>query len=311
MNDRISGAGLLLCSALLAAGCGQNAPPPAPPQTPVIPVSRPIERTVTDYVEFTGRTNAVQAVDVRPRVTGYLTKVSFKEGSEVKEGQELFEVDPRPYKAQLEQTEAQIKLNEADLELAERTLARDLAVAKTPGAVSQQQLDQDRAMVAESKARLKSSQASAEIFKLNLEFTNVKSPIAGKTSRYYLTPGNLVNQDQTLLTSVMSLDPIYAYFDMDETTLLRIRMAINKGLIKLPEAGTVPVFLGLQGETDYPHEGKLDFVNNQVNPGTGSITFRGVFPNPLPAGGARLLSPRNVRSYSPADRPTSPCVACH
>ena len=132
-----------------------------------------------------------------------------------------------------------------------------------------------------------------EVYKLNHEFTKVVSPISGMISRYYLTQGNLVNQDQTLLTTVVSLDPIYAYFDMDEPTLLRIRKAINEGKMKRRRANglRVPVFMGLQGEAGFPHEGSVNFVNNQLNPTTGSILVRGVFPNPKPPEGTRLLSP--------------------
>ena len=158
-------------------------------------------------------------------------------------------------------------------------------------AITQQQLDQDKAAVDEAEARIKATQAAVEIYKLNLEFTKVTSPINGMVSRYYLTVGNLVNQDQTLLTTVVSLDPIYVYFDMDEPTLLRLRKARNAGLIKPAPGGQFPVLMGLQGEDGFPHQGTVNFVNNQVNPATGSITVRGVFPNPKPEGGTRLLSP--------------------
>ena len=228
------------CFALAAAmtGCVQHPPQAAPSEPPAVPVSQPVEQQVTDYVDFTGRTDAVQAVDVRARVTGYLTKMPFKEGAEVKEGDLLFEIDPRPYQAQLDQAASQVNLNEASLELAKATYERDQAVySALPGSVSQQQLDQDQAAVEEAVARVKAAKASTEVYKLNLDFTKVKSPIDGQVSRYYLTRGNLVNQDQTLLTTVVSLDPMYAYFDMDEPTLLRIRRGINEGRIKPPQEG--------------------------------------------------------------------------
>ena len=181
-----------------------------------------------------------------------------------------------------------------------------------PGAVSQQQLDQDQAAVEEAEARVKAFETSMEVYKLNLDFTKVTSPIDGQVSRYYLTLGNLVNQDQTLLTTVVSLDPMYAYFDMDEPTLLRIRRAINEGKIKRPAGRReIPVLMGLQGEDGFPHKGTINFVNNQVNPTTGSIAVRGVFPNPKPTGGTRLLSPGHVRAHPPADRPAAPGAAGH
>ena len=145
--------------------------------------------------------------------------------------------------------------------------------------------------MAQAEASVEAAKASLEVYKLNLSFCSVTSPIDGMVARYYLTLGNLVNQDQTLLTTVVSLDPMYAYFDMDEPTLLRIRRAINEGKIKRPQDGVIPVLMGLQGEDGFPHRGDINFVNNQVNPTTGSIAFRGVFPNPKPQGGVRLLSP--------------------
>jgi multidrug efflux system membrane fusion protein len=292
MSYRSLVAGLGLVWAALLTGCEKQSPQAAPAETPALPVSRPVQRTVTDFVDFTGRTDAVESVDIRARVTGYLVKISFKEGSEVKAGDVLFEIDPRPYKAQLDQAVSQVTLNEASLRLARTTYARDRALnAASAGTVTQQQLDQDLAAVEEADARLKAAQASTEVYKLNLSFTKVTSQADGLVSRYYLTLGNLVTQDQTLLTTVVSTNPIYAYFDVDEPTLLRFRRAINAGQIKLPQDGVIPVYMGLQGEDGYPHQGSINFVNNQVNPTTGSISVRGVFQNPKPDKGARLLSP--------------------
>jgi RND family efflux transporter MFP subunit len=311
---------------MASGGCQQPAPQVAPPEPPAVPISKPVQREVTDYVDFTGRTDAVQAVDVRARVTGYLVQMPFKEGSEVRgddrlrgaarlvgllgaaqgsllaaadlfpgqlqAGDLLFEVDPRPYQAQLDQAEGQVNLYQAQLQLARTTYSRYQALyASEPGAVSKQQLDVYKAQVVQAEASVKAFQASLEVYRLNLEFTKVTSPIDGQVSRYYLTLGNLVNQDQTLLTTVVSLDPMYAYFDMDEPTLLHIRRAINDGKIKLPQDGAIPVLMGLQGEDGFPQRGTINFINNQVNPTTGSISVRGVFPNPKPPGGTRLLSP--------------------
>ena len=229
---------LLLLGFLLAAavvGCQQKNPEVGPASVAVVPVSHPVQRTVTDFVDFTGRTDAVHSVNIIARVTGYLTEMPFKEGSEVKKGDLLFVIDPRPYQAQLDQALSQVKLNEAQLDLAKTTLLRYEALDKsTPGAVSKQALDQYRAAVDEAEARLDAQTKSLEIYNLNKEFTQVVSPIDGQVSRYYLTLGNLVNQDQTLLTTVVSLDPMYAYFDMDERTLLQIRKAITEGKITVP-----------------------------------------------------------------------------
>jgi multidrug efflux system membrane fusion protein len=276
---------------LAAAGGCEHSPELAPPEPPALPVSHPVSREVTDFVDFTGRTDAVQAVDVRARVTGYLIQMPFKEGAEVKKGDLLFEIDPRPYQAQLDQALGQVELAKATRTLAQITYARDQEIARTPGAVSQQLLDQDRASVAQTEAQVKAFEASAQVFRLNVGYCKVTAPIDGRVSRYFLTLGNLINQDQTLLTTVVSVDPMYTYFDMDEPTLLRIRRAVNEGRIKRPQSGEMPVMMALQGEEGFPHPGRVDFVNNQVNPTTGSISVRGVFPNPLPASGDRLLSP--------------------
>jgi multidrug efflux system membrane fusion protein len=319
---------LFTCCLLAAvASCRHNPTEVAPAEPPAIPVSHPVGREVTDYVDFTGQTDAIQALNVTARVTGYLVKMPFKEGSEVRgddrlrgpvrvagllaaplspgpllaaaslfpgqfqEGDLLFEIDPRPYQAQLDQAQGQVYLYEAQLKLAKANYLRALEVAKTPGAISQQDIDTYKAQQEQADASVQAAKASLEVYKLNLTFCKVTSPIDGQVSRYYLTLGNLVNQDQTLLTTVVSLDPMYGYFDVDEPTVLRVRRAINEGKIKRPLEGLVPVLMGLQGEEGFPHQGNVDFVNNQVNPTTGSLSFRGVFPNPKPRGGVRLLSP--------------------
>ncbi len=269
-------------------------PQVAPPAPVAIPISKPIVRPVTGFADFTGRTEAIQSVDIRPRSTGYLVEMPFQEGAEVKEGDLLFVIDPRPYKAQLEQAIGQVNLYQAQLKLAKTTLARDVAINRmTPNSVSRQQIDQEEAAVEEADARVKAYEKNMRVYELNHEFTRVVSPVSGMVSRYYLTLGNLVNQDQTLLTTVVTLDPIYAYFDMDEPTLLRIRKSINEGKLqpKRSRGLEVPVFMGVQGEAGFPHTGKVNFVNNQLNPTTGSILVRGIFPNPKPEGGTRLLSP--------------------
>ena len=148
-----------------------------------------------------------------------------------------------------------------------------------------------KAQQEQAEAALEAARSSVEVFRLNLHFGRVTSPIDGQVSRYYLTLGNLVNQDQTLLTTVVSLDPMYAYFDVDEPTVLRVRRAINDGRIKPSQDGLIAVHMGLQGENGFPHQGNIDFINNQVNPSTGSISVRGVFPNSKPQHGVRLLSP--------------------
>lgn len=273
---------MILCLYFPAgAGCSKS-PQAGSADAPVIPVSRPIVREVTDYVDFTGRTDAVEAVNVVARVTGYLVKMPFREGSEVRKGDLLFEIDPRPYQAQLDQAMAQVTLAEAQLELARANYERDLQLLNK-NAISQKDFDQDKAIYDQAQATLKAYRSSTEVYKLNLEFTKVRSPIDGRISRYYLTLGNLVNQDQTLLTTLVSLDPMYVYFDMDERTLLRVRKAINEGRVKrVSNIGDIAVLMALGDEDQYRFQGKLNFLNNQVDSTTGTISTRAEFANPEP-----------------------------
>ena len=284
---------LLAMFAGLLAGCGGPAPPDTSTELPVVPVSHPVSRNVIDFVDYTGRTAAINSVDIRPRVTGYLTKMPFREGAEVKAGELLFQIDPRPYQALVDQAEAQVNLNLARLRLARANNTRAKTVAaREPGAFSQQEMETYQAQELEADANVKAARASLEVYKLNRTFCDVIAPIDGQVSRYYYTLGNLVNQDQTALTTVVSLDPIYAYFDMDERTVLEIRKRINEGKIKAPKDTTeIPVFMALEGETGYSHRGTLNFINNQVNPQTGTISVRGIFANPKPENGRRLLMP--------------------
>jgi multidrug efflux system membrane fusion protein len=274
---------ITLCFVSLLAEIGRGEPP-------VVPVSQPLQRQVTDYQDYTGRTEAAATVTIKPRVTGYLTRVAFKDGSEVKQGDLLFEIDPRPYQAALDQAMSEVALHEATLKLAKSVLDRDMELGKrAPGSVSQQQFDQDKAAVDQATAKLRGAHAAAESAKLNLEFTRVMSPIAGRIGRRFFDAGNLVKADETELTTVLSQEPMYAYFDMDEATMLRIRRGVNDGKIK--PSGETPIFMRLADETGFPLKGTVDFVNNQVNPTTGTVTVRAVFANPLPAQGERLLMP--------------------
>jgi multidrug efflux system membrane fusion protein len=322
----------------LCAGCKKESPKVAE-RVPVVPISHPVERRVTDYVDFTGRIDAVQSVNVVPRVTGYLVQMPFEEGADVKKGELLFQIDPQPYEAQVRLGEAQVAANEAQLQLTKQNYDRAELLLKGKG-IMQQEFDQYKAAQDQALAQLNASRANLDIYRLNLQYTRVSSPIDGRVSRYFLTLGNLVNQDQTLLTTVVSLDPIYAYFDVDQRTLLRIRTAINEGKLRprrtgpaptaaeLPEeeslaaegtpgspseasslpftptpskpadspgpviaAQEIPVLLGMPGDNKYPYKGFINFANNQINATTGSIAVRGVFTNPQPPNGVRLMSP--------------------
>jgi RND family efflux transporter MFP subunit len=290
--NRLAVSGVAALSAVFAAGCTKKAAEAPPSAAQVVPVSHPVVREVTDFSDYTGRTDAVQSVNVRSRVTGYLVKMPFEEGAEVHEGDVLFEVDPRPYQALVDQAQSQVTLYQAQYKLARTTYERDSSIG-VGGAISQQQLDQDRAAVEEAQARIKVAEAALATSKLNLSFTTVKAPISGRISRYYYTLGNLVSQDQTLLTTIVSTDPMYAYFDVEERTFQRLVKSINLARARSTDAPkpNLPVFMAIEGEEGFPHKGTLNFINNQVNPSTGTIAVRGIFENTRPAGGAWSLIP--------------------
>jgi RND family efflux transporter MFP subunit len=289
---------LLLCLSAGIAGC-TAAPSQPPPELTVVKVSRPVERDVTDYKDFTGRTAAVDSVEVRARVWGYLDKVNFKEGAIVKKGDVLFEIDPLTYQAALTQAEGNLASVQARLTRLDADLVRAKRLVGT-AAVSREDYDKvagDRAEAAASTAALK---AAVERAKLDLGYTKVIAPVSGRVSRYIVTVGNLIQAgDQgggTLLTTLVSIDPMYAYFDVDEYTALRVRQLVREGKADSPrEDGLVPVTLALANEDGFPHRGTINFVENQVNPRTGTIRLRGVFPNKdqvlLPGLFARVRTP--------------------
>jgi RND family efflux transporter MFP subunit len=285
--------GLCLVVGAGVIGCGHAPPAGQDTGPPTVTVACPIQREVTDHAEYPGRTAAVDSLQVRARVSGYLEKINFKEGADVQQGDVLCEIDPRPYLAQLKAAQAQLAQSEANLRLAQENNARYRTLAKQqPGAVSPQQLDQYQAQEDQARASVELARANLETAELNLGWTRVTSPISGRIGRTLVTRGNLVVADQTVLTTVVSQDPMYAYFDVDEPTVLRVRDLIREGKFKSAreEGVRVPVFLGLATEEGYPHEGYVDFINNQVEPSTGTLQVRAVFPNPKPPVGDRILS---------------------
>ncbi len=298
MGDRWS----RLLVPLLALVCGCRQPPPSqdPSKLAAFAVSHPVRRQVTDYVEYTGRTAAVQAEEIKARVTGFLVDMPFKEGAEVKKDDVLFKIDDRPYKAQLDQAQAQVGLYESQLKLAKANLKRDQELfEKSKGAgVSRQTLDADLAQQEQAEAAVKAAQASLEVFKLNLEYTVVKSPIDGQAGRYNQPRGNLVMQDSTLLTTVQSVDPIYVYFDMDMPSYRKFQAGVAQG-----PGEKIAVSLALQGDEGYPRPGSIDFFNNLVNPATDTLLVRGVFANPSKATGRDLKPGMFVRVKLPISQP--------
>jgi RND family efflux transporter MFP subunit len=258
----------------------------------VVQVSLPVERDVVDYEYATGRTDAVEYVEIRARVSGYLEKIDFKDGAEVKANQLLFVIDPRPYQATLDQAKAQVAQADAKHKLAIADVRRAEPLVPTK-AVTAQEFDRLVAMREVAKADLDAAKAQVTEAQLNLDFTQVRAPIAGRASRRDITVGNLVTADVTQLTTIVSQDPVYAYFDVPEPTMLRLQALIREG--KIPSArrtDDVKIELGLASEPGrYPHQGTIDFVDNRVDPSTGTLQVRGSFPNP-PVGptGERVLS---------------------
>jgi RND family efflux transporter MFP subunit len=277
---------------LMISGCQRAAAQPtAGPPVPAVRVVPLMMHDVVDFEYFSGRTDATESVEVKARVTGYLMEIGFKPGDEVKKGQVLFKVDPRRYKAELDRDNSQVLMSQARLKLAEADLTRANDIIKTPGALSRQDADRYISAQAEAMASLKSAQAMVEMAALNLSFTDVVAPITGQVGRNLMTVGNLVVQDQTMLTTIVSEDPIFAYFDVDERTLLRLNKGVREG--KFKNAHEIEIRFGLANEQDqYPHVGQLDFVNNRINASTGTLQMRAIIKNPAPAnGGPRLLTP--------------------
>lgn len=271
-----------LSVAILALGAltlrGKDEPPAAPPLQQVTVAQVP-EREIAEWDEFTGRLEAVDQVEIRPRVSGYIARVTFDEGKEVKKGEVLFEIDPRPYQAELARAEAELERARSAAALAASDVQRAGKLVKAQ-AISREEYDSRTSAEAQGGATVRAAEAAVETARLNLNWTRVRSPISGRVSNAMVTPGNLVEAGPpaTLLTTVVSLDPMYLYFDSDEQTYLRYA-----GLAK--STGTnwrnvrLPVYLGLANEDGYPHEGRLDFVDNQVDPNTGTIRTRAVFSN--------------------------------
>jgi RND family efflux transporter MFP subunit len=281
----------LLASCLLASACGSNETVVAPP-APEVSVSQPVTQPVQDALEFTGRTSAVDNVELRARVTGYITKVAFTDGALVNAGDLLFEIDPREYEAAVLRAEGQVQRLRAQLARAESEVARNTAL-RPSGAASARELEKAIADRGAAEGELKTTQAQLELAKLDLEFTKVTAPVSGRASRAEITQGNLVVVGPTggpLLTTIVSLDPMYVDFNADERAVLRLRKgAIARDGTATPENlrdVNLPVSIALGDESGFPHQGKIDFIDNQVDPSTGTMRVRAVVPN-----ADRLLAP--------------------
>ena len=261
--------------ALIATACSQ--PKPVMP-APEVTVAAAVDREVTDWDEFTGHFEAVQSVDVRPRVSGFIQHVSFPEGASVRRGDVLLTIDPRPYQADLARAEAVLEQARTRAQLAAQELERAKRLVTTQ-AISREELDARTSGVAESGGAVRAAEAAVENARLNLEWTTVRAPISGRVGRAEITEGNLVQSgppSPSLLTTIVSLDPIYVYFDSDEQAYLKYVAATRTH----SGAGALSVQVGLANETGYPHQAKVDFVDNRVDRSAGTIPVRAVLPNP-------------------------------
>jgi RND family efflux transporter MFP subunit len=244
-------------------------------------VAQPVKRTVTDWDEFTGRFEAVQEVQVRARVGGFVTSVEFRDGAIVRTGDLLYVIDARPFEAVAEQADGQLSDARAKAELAKRELDRALTLNQTQ-AVSDSIVDQRRQTLQAAHAAEMQAEGALKAAKLNIEFTHVMAPITGRVSRHLVTPGNLVQGSEggaTLLTSIVSLDPIYIYFDVDEATYLRNSRLWSEGKRPSSRDTPNPVEVTLTGGTKPSHEGKMDFLDNRLDVSTGTLRSRAVIPN--------------------------------
>ena len=268
-----------LALAVILAACTKTAAQQGaapPPQVAVAPV---IERDVTEWDEFTGRLQAVESVEVRPRVSGYISAVRFSEGAMVRRGDLLFQIDPRPFQAEVDRLRAEVDRAQATVQRANSELQRAERL-RSENAISNEEHDRRAAFAQESAAQVAAVEAALRAAELNLEFTQVTSPISGRVSRAIVTEGNLVSGgsgEATLLTTVVSLDPVYAYFDADEQIFLKYTAGTNKA----GNRGAIDrhIRMALANEEGFPREGQLDFLDNQLDNATGTIRGRAVFHN--------------------------------
>lgn len=293
-------AAALIAVAALFTGCGQGAAQqsPPPPSVTVAPVER---KEVVEWEEFTGRIEAVEAVDVRPRVSGYIQEVRFRSGQLVKKGDVLFRIDPRWHQAAFDQRQAETERAKAQMDNARREADRTAQLLANK-AISTEEADARISKLQVAKAALLAAEAERDSAKLDLEYTQVRASIDGRVSRALLTEGNYVSGiagGATLLTTIVSVDPVYAYADVDEDTLLKFNALARAQKLETNNDGKVPVQLQLADEQNFAHQGHIESFDNRLDPNTGSILLRAVFPNPdgriVPGLFARIRVPLSER----------------
>ncbi|MCO5737102.1 MULTISPECIES: efflux RND transporter periplasmic adaptor subunit [Stenotrophomonas maltophilia group] len=280
-GHRIAMAGVsILAAAVLAACSGGHAEEggaPPPPQVSAAPV---LVKQVSQWDEFSGRVEAVQSVELRPRVSGYIDKVNYVEGQEVKKGEVLFTIDARSYQAEYDRAAAELARARTQATLARSESERAKRLSEQQ-AISTETAEQRRAAADQSGAAVQAAQAALDAARLNLEFTKVRAPIDGRAGRAMVTAGNLVTagDSASVLTTLVSLGTVFVYFDADESTFLRYAQMARKGERPSERDSALPVKVGLSGEEGYPHTGKVDFLDNQVARSTGTIRVRALLDN--------------------------------
>jgi RND family efflux transporter MFP subunit len=262
---------------LAAAGCeARNQFVPPPPRE--VTVATPVQREVTDFVQFTGSTRSSVRVDLRARANGYLKQIEFEDGQAVKAGELLFVIEPAPYEAELASAQANLQKAQAAYQLAEADSAR-IAELVRRNVTTQQDEDTQKAQMATAVAEVAAAKASLMKAELNLSYTRIHAPVSGKISKHLVDVGNLVQAEQTLLATIESVAPIHAYFYPSERELLRFMKMVRQDELRNPDENPPTLFLGLENEEGYPHEGYLDYRELGVDPTTGTVERRGVFPN--------------------------------
>ncbi|KJH86255.1 MULTISPECIES: multidrug efflux RND transporter periplasmic adaptor subunit MexE [Pseudomonas] len=265
---------LALLAVLVISACGKTPDTAASMPAAKVSVAKVLEQPVNEWDEFTGRLEAPETVEIRPRVSGQIDEVAFTEGALVKKGDLLFQIDPRPFQAEVRRLEAQLAQARATATRSENEAQRGERL-RLSNAISAELADSRTTAAQEARAAVAGIQAQLDLAKLNLSFTRVTSPINGRVSRAEITAGNLVTADVTPLTSVVSTDKVYAYFDADERVFLKYTQLARQG----QRGQATPVYMGLSNEDGNPHLGQMNFVDNQVNPQTGTIRGRAVFDN--------------------------------
>jgi len=273
---------LCLLLASLVGGCRKEAPKAPPATPPEVMISRPLQRMVTDCIDATGTTSALESVDIRARVTGWLLSMNYTPRAKVTKDQLLFVIDPKPFQAKLDQAKADLVRSKATLALADFE-AKRMKGLREQEVAADVEYAQKAAALEQAKANVAANEAAVAQAQLNLDYTQVQSPIAGTVSRNLVDVGNLVGAgDYTLLTTVVNEETVYAYFDLSELDLIAVVRTRDSRAGSQPVNQKIdfPVFLALADETGYPHQGRLDFVETTVDSRTGTIRARGVFPNP-------------------------------